>query len=102
MYLTGKYLIYKEHMNLRKKPTASSMIIGVAERGTCIDVTEVHDNWGKIELNGISGWCCISECFAKKVCDCEDEYCSYSEKYIELLNKYNDLSERIEKIKALF
>ena len=34
MYKTGKYLLYKENMNLRKMPKASAEIIAVLQHGT--------------------------------------------------------------------
>lgn len=91
MYKTGNYIIYKEHMNLRIKPKTSSAILSVIPQGTCIFVEEVWDNWGRINFNGISGWCCISECFAKPVCSCTQNECCYFEKYNELYKKYKQL-----------
>lgn len=96
MYKTGKYIIYKEHMNLRSNPKASSAILNVIPQGTYIEVQEVSDNWGKINFNGVNGWCCISECFAKPVCSCVQEKCCYFEKYNELYQKYQMLLKQVK------
>ncbi len=101
MYKIGNYVIYKEHMNLREKPTASSKIMGVIPMGTCIEITETKDNWGKTEFLGKNGWCCISECFAKPVCTCEKTECCYYEKFCEVEKKYCELSKKTDKIREL-
>ena len=66
MYTPGTYILYKEHMNLREKPNARAQTIGILPQGSVIEVDEISDNWGKVKNNHVSGWCCISECFAKK------------------------------------
>ena len=101
MYKTGNYILYKEHMNLRNAPGSSSKAIAVIPRGTNITVTEVYDNWGKTEYMGVSGWCCISECFAKTVCNCENDQCCYFEMYNMLEKKYMELVSKTDKIKEL-
>ena len=94
MYQTGSYVLYKEHMNLRIKPKSNSTILCVIPQGTNINVEEIWDNWGKVNYNGINGWCCISECFAKPVCACLNKECCYFEKYNELNKKYQTLLNR--------
>ncbi|MBE7092461.1 MAG: SH3 domain-containing protein [Clostridiales bacterium] len=101
MYKTGNYIIYKEHMNLRIKPKVSSDVLCVIPQGTCIEVVEVWDNWGKITYDDYTGWCCISECFAKLVCSCNSDDCCYFKKYDELNNKYQELLKDFEKIKKI-
>ena len=101
MYKTGNYIFYKEHMNLRIKPKINSDVLVVIPQGTCINVTEVWDNWGKTEYSGFLGWCCISECFAKPVCSCKDTECCYYEKFNELNLKYQKIIEDFEKIKNI-
>ncbi|MBR2861767.1 MAG: SH3 domain-containing protein [Clostridia bacterium] len=96
MYKTGKYILHKEHMNMRIKPNSSSGILCVIPMGTVIDVLETWDNWGKIKFNNFCGWCCISECFAKPVCLCQNEACCYYEKYVLLEEKYKNLLKKIE------
>lgn len=100
MYKTGKYIIYKEHMNLREKPTASSKALGVIPMGTCVDILETKDNWGRIEIP-CSGWCCISECFAKPICTCDSSECCYYEKFCEIEKKYNELLLKTDKIRNI-
>ncbi len=99
MYKTGNYIIYKEHMNLRVKPRITSAILGIIPQGTYISVEEVWDNWGKVTFNGNSGWCCISECFAKPVCACTQNECCYFERYNELNTKYQKLLKQVEQNK---
>ncbi len=101
MYKTGNYIIYKEHMNLRQKPTASSKVTGAVQMGSIITVSEVSDNWGRTEIDGVSGWCCISECFARPVCDCTNSECCYFDKYNELKYKYDSLNESLNRIKGI-
>lgn len=101
MYKTGNYVIYKEHMNLRERPTASSKALGVIPMGTCIEVYETVDNWGKTDFSGVGGWCCISECFAKPLCVCENSQCCYYEKFCELEKKYCELISKTNKIKEI-
>ena len=101
MFKNGNYILYKEHMNLRCEPKSTSKAIGVIPRGSCINVTEVWDNWGKTEYMGTEGWCCISECFAKPSCSCEAEECCYFDVYMKLENKYNELILKIDKIKDI-
>ncbi len=71
MYKTGKYILHKEHMNLRDAPRVSAKIIGVVPCGACIDIEEIYNNWGRTTYENKTGWCCIRECFAKPVCMCE-------------------------------
>ena len=98
MYKTGNYFLYKEHMNLRSDAKASSKILDVLPMGTYVEVVEIKDNWGKIQWNNKVGWCCISECFAKPVCVCENNGCCYYEKYLEIEKKYSELLQKIDKI----
>ncbi len=98
MYKPGNYVLYKEHMNFRQEPSANSKAIGVIPMGTCIDVTDVKDNWGKTRIKEKDGWCCISECFAKRVCLCESDECCYYKSFLQLEEKYNELLQKIDKI----
>lgn len=101
MYRTGKYMIYREHMNLRARPGASSKILGIIPQGSCIEVKEVRDNWGKTEFDGKTGWCCISECFARIVSDCENGKCCYYEKCAQLEKLLSVLCANVEGIKEV-
>ena len=86
-------------MNLRVKPNRTANILSIIPQGTQIFVEEVWDNWGKINFNNKSGWCCISECFAKPVCACNQNECCYFELYKELNEKYQKLLKQKEENK---
>lgn len=101
MYKNGNYIFYKEPMNLREKPNAASKLLAVIPQGMCVTVEEIKDNWGKIRYEEYVGWCCISECFAKKVCTCENHDCCYYEKYREMEEKYTSLLQSFYKIKEI-
>ncbi len=101
MYKTGRYLFYKEPMNLRSRPQKNAELLGTVPQGYCGSVTEVENNWGKIQVNGTWGWCCISECFAKSISDGEDEKCCYYEKYLQLKNEYERISKNMDKIREI-
>lgn len=98
MYKIGKYILYKEHMNFREEPNVNAKYLGIIPMGTCIEVFETKDNWGKTKIDGKDGWCCISECFAKLVCHCESEECCYYKSFLQLEMKYNELLQKIDKI----
>jgi hypothetical protein len=100
MYKTGKYILYKEHMNLRNAPKANAEIVAVLPHGALIEVDEVINNWGRIIYENKTGWCCISECFAKPVCTCEMSECCYFDRYNEIKKEYDILRSNIEKIKS--
>jgi len=93
MYGKGKYLIYKEHMNLREKPKTDAKILGAVLINSLIDAEEISDNWARITYNGINGWVCISECFARYVPSCKNTECNYYKLFRETENKYNALLE---------
>ena len=97
MYQTGQYYLYKEPMNLRAQPRASGTKIGIIPQGTCITVTEISDNWGRTEYGGRNGWCCISECFARRMC--EEAGC-YQEKYREKVRECEELKRELARIRA--
>ena len=101
MYKIGKYILYKEHMNFRLEPRVNSKAIGIIPMGTCIEVTEIKDNWGKIRIMNKEGWCCISECFAKPVCLCENNDCCYYERFLNLEKEYCELQSKFNKINEL-
>ena len=101
MYKTGRYLLFREHMNLRSSASASGDIVSVIPHGTVINVLETKDNWGKTEYNGISGWCCIGECFAKKICSCENDECCYYASYKALEERCDKMQEIVDKIRSI-
>ena len=101
MYSNGNYIFYKEPMNLREKPNAASKLLAVVPQGMCVTVEETKDNWGKIQYEGKAGWCCISECFAQKVCACENHDCCYYEKYRQIEQKYENLIKSFHKIEEI-
>ena len=94
MYSSGKYLLFKEPMNLRKEPNKNSYVLGIIPQGEVLYVEKTQENWGFVCFNGNYGWCCISECFAKKICSCNKNECEYYEKYMHL-------AEKNKKIKAI-
>lgn len=96
MYSSGKYLIFKEPMNLRKKPNKNSQILGLIPQGEVIAVEKTEGNWGYLIFEDKRGWCCISECFAKKICSCNKNECEYYEKYIALLDKNKKIKAILE------
>lgn len=96
MYTAGKYLLFKEPMNLRKRPNKSSQIIGLIPQGEVLNVEMTSDNWGFVSFNGSEGWCCISECFAKKICSCNKNECEYYEKYLRLIEKNKKIKAILE------
>lgn len=101
MYKAGKYILYKEHMNFRNEPKVSAKIIGVVPMGTCVDIIETKDNWGKMSWNESEGWVCISECFAKPVCSCENDGCCYYGRFVEIEKKYSELLQKVDKIGSI-
>lgn len=100
MYTPGTYLLYKEHMNLRTEPSVHAKSLGILPQGMTIEVKEVSDNWGKVEGEHISGWCCISECFAKKCCP-NETYCDTCPRCAELEEKCRKLENRLRRIRGI-
>lgn len=100
MYKKGKYILYKEHMNLRKDPKVNSPVLDILPQGKCIEVTEISDNWGKCVFNGKTGWCCISECFAEPVCACNKK-CELSVQYEMLKLAMEEFLKTAERVREL-
>ena len=96
MYTSGKYLLFKEPMNLRKNPSKSSQIVLLIPQGEVLTVEKTQENWGFVCFNGEYGWCCISECFAKKICGCNNSECEYYEKYMNLVEKNKKIKAILE------
>lgn len=52
----GTYVITTDSLRVRSGPSTSSAKIGNVYRDQKVTVTEVKDNWGKINYNGQTGW----------------------------------------------
>ena len=59
-YIEGRYIISSAALKVREKPNTHAKSVETLICGDRIDVTEIRDNWGKVEHNGVSGWICLT------------------------------------------
>lgn len=52
----GTYTVTTDVLNVRAQATTNSSVIGKVYRNQNVAVTEINGNWGKIALNGKTGW----------------------------------------------
>lgn len=59
-YTTGKYTTTASMLSVRGGPSkAFDTVTSALKRGTNVTVTEVKGEWGKIKVNGTTGWICL-------------------------------------------
>ena len=66
-YIEGRYSISSAALKIREKPNTHAKSVATLICGDRVDVTEIKDNWGKVEHNGISGWICLT--YTQKLSD---------------------------------
>ncbi len=70
-YAPGKYIVKTSTLKLRSKADSSSMALASVSRNEQITVTEVNENWGKVEWNGTSVWANLN--FTQKLSGTSDD-----------------------------
>lgn len=60
VYIEGKYIITASMLRIREKPNTTSESLDLIPNGETVTVTEIKDNWGKVEWNGKTGWICLT------------------------------------------
>lgn len=65
-YTIGDYVITASSLRIRSQAGTDSDALGLIPNGETVTVTEVKNNWGKTDYNGIRGW--ISLDYAQAVC----------------------------------
>ena len=58
-YTPGEYIVTASMLRVRAAADTESESLGLLPEGTTVSVTEVKDNWGKIEYEGRIGWICL-------------------------------------------
>lgn len=59
-YTPGKYIVTASMLRIREKPNTSSDSLDLIPNGETVTVTEISDNWGKVEWGGKTGWICLT------------------------------------------
>lgn len=59
-YTEGKYLVTASVLKIRVKPNNHADSVASIANGEYVTVTEIKDNWGKVEYNGQTGWVCLN------------------------------------------
>lgn len=74
-YEVGSY-VTTSALNVRTEPSTNGSKIDLVENNTQINVTEVSKNWGKVSVNGQTGWICLDYTF--RTGDIKEETVSYT------------------------
>lgn len=74
-YETGSY-VTTSALNVRTEPSTNGAKIDLIENNTQVNVTEISGNWGKISINGQTGWICLDYSF--RTGDIKEEIISYT------------------------
>lgn len=59
-YIPGKYIVTASMLRIREKPNTTSDSLDLIPNGETVLVTEIKDNWGKVEWGGKTGWICLT------------------------------------------
>ncbi len=59
-FVPGSYTITASALNVRDKADISGKVLGLLANMEIVTVTEVQQNWGKIQYQGQTGWICLS------------------------------------------
>lgn len=59
-YTPGKYIVTASMLRIREKPDTSSESLDLIPNGETVTVTEISDNWGKVEWGEKTGWICLT------------------------------------------
>ncbi|MBR3867775.1 MAG: SH3 domain-containing protein [Clostridia bacterium] len=60
VYIPGKYIVTASMLRIREKPNTTSDSLDLIPNGETVLVTEIKDNWGKVEWGGKTGWICLT------------------------------------------
>lgn len=60
VYIPGKYIVTASMLRIREKPNTTSDSLNLIPNGETVLVTEIKDNWGKVEWGGKTGWICLA------------------------------------------
>lgn len=56
-YQTGSYTVTASALNIRSGPgTTYAAVASALQKGTKVTVTQVSGEWGKVTINGVTGW----------------------------------------------
>ena len=64
-FIEGRYIVTSAVLKVREKPNSHAQSIASILHGEKITVTQIVDNWGKIEYEGKTGWICLT--YAQKL-----------------------------------
>ncbi len=56
----GQYIVNSAVLKVREKPNSHAQSIASVPNGEKITVTQIVDNWGKVEYEGKTGWICLT------------------------------------------
>ena len=56
----GSYTVTASALNVRNQADISGKVLGLLANMETVTVTEVQQNWGKIQFQGQTGWICLS------------------------------------------
>ena len=59
-FIEGKYIVSSAVLKVREKPALHSKSLTSIPHNKKINVTQIVDNWGKVEYNGKTGWICLT------------------------------------------
>ena len=59
-FIEGKYIVSSAILKVREKPALHSKSLTSIPHNKKINVTQIIDNWGKVEYNGKTGWICLT------------------------------------------
>lgn len=59
-YTAGKYVVTATMLRIRDIASTYGDTLDMIPNGENITVTDIRDNWGKVEYNGVEGWVCLT------------------------------------------
>lgn len=67
VFTEGKYIVSAATLKIRENPNTHAPSIASVPCDEKITVTQIKDNWGKVEYNGKTGWICLT--YTQKLSD---------------------------------
>ncbi len=68
-YETGSY-VTTDSLRIRESASTSSATLDVLDNGTSVKVEDISGCWGKVTVDGVTGWICLN--YAEKTADEEE------------------------------
>lgn len=59
-FIEGQYIVTSAILKVREKPNSHAQSIASIPNSEKITVTQITDNWGKVEYDGKTGWICLT------------------------------------------